>query len=391
MNRVFHHYSFSESTNIFFCIILCILILLFCVRLNAESSDDQKKDKIFNPEQSSVLYAFAGYGYYNWKMMSSDRFLDSIGPDAPSDGISFKHNADPYIVKKLGIRSNFFLFSLGFDYLGNKLSLPDEFYDGKTADGEESKKAKQLRYLSGITVDKLSFHFTITHREFKNTITSLGHTSSNGSVSDIYYYPADGSYQTVAPGEEIIWRTKYTEYEGRFAYTISPMAINFGIRQMKYDSPTEMTISETPENGDILMYTKNTIWTIFCGISAYFNLKGDLYMQLYAPVNFIGSYKMENDYFDSNSAMRKNSFSVSSNGNLSIAYIIKHLKVEGGVDYGFYFSSMSLRDVELKKEILYTDNYTGTQHTAAAGSYVAIEASRIEFFWGLYLQASAFF
>jgi hypothetical protein len=303
----------------------------------------------------------------------------------------FEHKSTPFTVKKYGVKSNLFIFSLGLDYLGNTLSMPTDFDNEKELQEKEDNEAKQLKYLSGIRFGNFSFQFNITHREFNSTITSMGYKASNGSISDIYYYPENGTYQLLAQGDQIAWYTLHTDYEGKISYCLDAFTLDFGYRYTKFNSPTELSISQYASNGDVLMYTENKIGNIFFGIGSYSRIAGDFYFHMYIPVTMFGFYKAKNDYFNSKDANSGFSISPSSEGNLAVTYLLKYLKIEGGFDYGMHFSSLSLSDATLKQDIYYRDDYTGIAKTASAGSYADISASRIEFFWGFYLHASVFF
>jgi len=391
MIRLSEFYSFFSRSRKSFSLILFTSVFLIIMPLETRSEENPDAEKIFNPETSSWLYAYGGYGYYRWKMIGTGNLMDIFSSDLPSEGMKFKHESTPYSVKKYGIRSNIFLFSVGLDYLGDTLSMPTKFDSEKELQEKGDKKARQMKYLSGITLGNFSVQFNITHREFNSTMTSQGYESSNGSISSIFYYPEEGSYQLLMPGDEIAWYTLYTDYEGKLSYKLSFITMDFGFRYTKFDSPTEIGISQTATNGDILMYTENTIGNLFIGIGSYSNIAGDFYLHIYIPVNMFGFYKAKNDYFDSSDASSSFSVSPSSEGNIAITYLLKHLKIEGGVDYGMHFSSLTLSDISLKRDISYRDTYSGNLQTAPAGSYVDLDVSRIEFFWGFYLHASVFF
>jgi hypothetical protein len=143
------------------------------------------------------------------------------------------------------------------------------------------------------------------------------------------------------------------------------------------------------------MFTENKMITLFMGIGSFSHLAGDFYLHYYVPLNIAGYYYAENDYFDveNKKPFSKNTLSLttSSSGNLSLAYILNHLKIEGGMDYGFYYSQLMLTDARLKKDVNYTNSISGIPENAPAGSKVNIEAKRIELFWGFYLHASVYF
>jgi hypothetical protein len=382
--------------NIKFLLLLCVIAVIFQVNpLGAE--DNSGDESIYNPEGTSWLYAYGGYGYYRWKMMSMDGFIDMFTSDIPSTGMRFKHESTPYVVKKYGVKTNLPLLSLGLDYFSDKFSLPFESESEKELEEEEdNKRARQLKYLSGLTFGNLSFQFNVTLREFDSTITSQGYKPSmNPGVFPIYYYPESGSMIPLAVGDKAAWYTKYRDYEGKMSYNYNGTVMDFGARYVKYNAPTELTISKMGSTGDVLMFTENTTVSLFMGAGRLSHLAGDFYMRFYIPVNLSGYYYAESDYFG---VKNKKPFSAdtlslttSSAGNFSLAYILRHFKLEGGVDYGMYYSMLMLSKAELKKDVQYLNSMDGTTETALTGEQLRIEADRMEFFWGFYLHASAYF
>ena len=66
---------------------------------------------------------------------------------------------------------------------------------------------------------------------------------------------------------------------------------------MKYNSSSELTISENSAQGDILLYSENKVKTAFVGIGTHSRLAGNFYFHMYVPVSFMGFYDMKNNYF----------------------------------------------------------------------------------------------
>jgi hypothetical protein len=391
--------SDSALMLFFFKTPVLVILILTGILLNTNSlhsEENSAKTNIFNPEESATIYAYGGYGYYRWKMMSMESITDALTSDIPTSGMRFKHESTPYVVKKYGVKTNISFLSFGLDYFGDTLSLPAMESDKeKKLEEDESKKARQLKYLSGIGFGDLSFHFNITRRDFDSTITSKGYKPLMNPTVPIYYYPETGDPVTLAEGDKAAWYTSYTDYEGKLVRSSGPYAFEFGARYVRYDAPTELSISQNGSRGDVLMFTENRMVTLFMGIGTFSRIAGDFYLHYYVPVNIAGYYYAENSYFDveDKKPFSKNTLSLttSSSGNLSLAYIIKHFKLEGGMDYGFYYSQLMLTDAKLKKDVDYTNSVSGITETASAGSKVNIEAKRIEFLWGFYLHASAYF
>lgn len=373
---------------------LLIVIMLSCLKeLRAE--DNSSNEKIFNPEGSSLLYVYGGYGYYRWKMMSMESLVDMFSSGTPSTGLRFDHDATPYTVKKYGFKSNLLIFSVGLDYLGDKFGLPTESDSEKDLQDRENKKAKQLRYLSGISFGKMSFEFNVTRRDFNSTITSEGYMPLSGPIQPIYYYTEHDGLKYLNAGDETAWYTTYTDYEGKLAWKNNGGVLEFGARYVRYDAPTELRISSGGSDGDVLMYTENKMVSLFMGAGGLAHIAGDFYFHFYIPVNMAGYYYAESDYFEvkNKKPFSKDtlSFTTSSAGNFSLAYILSHLKLEAGMDYGMYFSQLMLTDAKLKQQVTYPDSISGSPVTVNAGDSARIEAKRLEFFWGFYLHASAYF
>jgi len=371
-------------------IIICILSSTWA---NAE---DRSMDKNFrNPEGTSFLYVYGGYGQYNWKMMSMESITDIFASDLPSEGMRFDHKATPYTVKRYGVKSNFLIFSLGLDYLGDTLGLPVEFDSEKELEDREDKRVKQLKYLSGVGFGNISFQFNVTHRVFDSQITSRGYKTFDNNLLPVYYYTENGEQLLLNDGDKTAWYTTYDDYEGKIVWDSWLSTIEIGVKYTSYDAPTEVRIDEPGAHGDILMYTENTMVSLFGAATGLSHIAGDFYIKYYVPFNIAGYYYAENEYFKvkDKKPFSKNTFSqtASSCGNFSLAYILKHLTLEAGVDYGMYFSFLELKNVELKKDVEYYDSIYDSVTTANAGDKVNIHAERLELFWGYYIKASAYF
>lgn len=378
-------------------VIFKLLLVTFCIVCTTSvRAEDRSMDNNFrNPEGSSLLYVYGGYGQYNWKMMSMGSLMDIFASDLPSEGMRFEHKATPYTVKRYGVKSNFLIFSLGLDYLGDTLDLPAEFDSEKELEEREDKSVKQLRYLSGIGFGNISFQFNVTLREFDSQITSRGYKTFDDNVLPVYYYTENGEQLLLNDGDKTAWYTTYDDYEGKIVWDSWLSTIEIGIKYTTYDAPTEVRIDDAGTHGDILMYTENTMVSVFGSATGLSHIAGDFYIKYYVPFNIAGYYYAENDYFrvKDKKPFSKNTFSqtASSCGNFSLAYILKHLTLEAGVDYAMYFSFLELKNVELKKDVEYYDSIYDSVTTANAGDRVNIHAERLEFFWGYYIKASAYF
>ncbi len=377
---------------------LAVIITFFTVYPFSPVHGEEPKGGLFYPESSALVYAYGGYGYYNWKMMSINGLVDtfSSGSDVPTSGIRFRHEATPYTLKKYGFRTNFFIVSMGLDYFSDRFSLPGEFSSGDNETDTEDKNAKQLRYLSGLKFGNVSLQFNILKREFDSSIESKGFKPlMSSTLYPVYYYMRDGSSLQLADGDKTSWFTEYTEYEAKVEIQSRYTILEIGGKYVKYDAPSEMKIKYNYIDGDILMFMENRMMSLFFGMKTLYPLGSNFYLGFHIPVNIVGYYYPESEYFEikDKKPFSANTFSmaVSSSGNISLQYILSHVKIAGGFDYGMYYSKLMLQNAELKKDIEYRDNAYGNIYTAPSGSNVDIEATRIEFFWGLYLHASIFF
>lgn len=372
-------------------------VIIFCILSSTwANAEDRSQDKnLRNPEGASLLYVYGGYGHYNWKMMSMESITDIFASDLPTEGMRFDHKATPFTVKRYGVKSNFLIFSLGLDYLGDTLDFPTEFDSERKLEDREDKRVKQLKYLSGIGYKDVSFHFNVTHREFNSKITSKGFKTYSGGVLPIYYYTENNELVPLNEGDVIAWYTTHTEYEGKAVFDLRYSAMEIGVKYTTFNAPTEIRIQQMYSNGDVLMYTENKMISIFFAADGLSHIAGDFYIKYYVPFNIAGYYYAENDYFKvkNKKPFSSNTFSqtASSCGNFGLAYILKHLTIEAGVDYGMYFSYLQMKDVLLKQDVEYYDSINYSVQTATAGSKVDIDAERLEFFWGYYVKASAYF
>jgi hypothetical protein len=148
-----------------------------------------------------------------------------------------------------------------------------------------------------------------------------------------------------------------------------------------------MDISAGPgQDGSVLMYTRNRFVEIFFSSKSLYPIWGDFYWQYNVPLSLTVWGEVGNDLFSKQTMP----LSAGSVGNLSITYLLSHMKIEAGFDYAMYFSLLQLQGVKLKEPVLFDDSYDGSDITAPAGSSVDLELNRLEFFWGFYVHASVF-
>lgn len=349
-----------------------------------------------HPENTSPLYVYGGYGYFGWKMISTSDYM-GIFTGQESPGLGYTHNAEPFIVKRYGVKSNIWIFSLGFDYLSDKLALPTEYDRNEDLEKNGDRKAQQLKLLSGLRFGNMMLHGNVIYREFNSTITSHGVRDFSGTVLPLQYYPKSGAPILLDPGAEFSWYTRYTQYEGKLEMMYGFGSMDFGLKVMQFEAPSELSISaKAPSyaSGKVLMYTENTMYSLFFGVKSLSRLAGNLYLGTYTPMDLgFGGNRARCDYFETGSLnpMSFNRVFASSAGTFSLQYLRPHVKVEAGLDYGLYYSMIMLRDTTLKKEVSFYDDIKNTPVTAPAGSKVDLTLTRIEVFWGLYLSACLYF
>lgn len=365
--------------------VVLILMILFIASGSKAYSQTEKGPNIA-PEDSSWVYAYAGFGYYEWKMMSQNEYMSLFGIDETS-GIDFKHEAEPFVLKKYGVKANIFLISLGMDYFSDRFSFNTDFDNTRDLQKDNDKRSEQLKFLSGLRLGNWAFSATAVFRDFNSELTSLGYRDMTGGMHDIYYYSEDGTEEILSQGEVINWYTVFSEYELKFDYNMRWAVLGFGLKYKEYESPSVMDISAGPaQDGSVLMYTRNKFVEIFFASKSLYPIWGDFYWQYHVPLSLTVWGEVGNDLFSKETMP----LSAGSVGNLSITYLLSHLKIEAGFDYAMYFSLLQLQSVKLKGPVSFNDSYDGSLTTVPAGSNVDLELNRLEFFWGFYVHASVF-
>jgi len=344
----------------------------------------------FNPESEAWIYAFAGYGYYDWKMMNTNDFTKLFTKQ--TIGLDYTHNAEPFIVKKYGIRANVLLLSVGFDYLGNKWPSFDKSDEDKFRN-TGNNHLQQLRYFSGLSFGSYIFVFDYLSRDFKSTITSRGMSTFSNTNVPFYYYPEKDSPYLLANGDKISWNALDSEYEVRVDKKFTLSIMSFGLRYVTYDAPTQLHLTTIGSSGnDLLMYTKNEFYYLFFNFKHLNHIAGDFYYSLSLPISISGVYASKNRYFDTglNPYSHGTSYALASAGSLSLQYLLSHLKIETGFDYSFNTSYLMKTEIRTKNDLTYTDQ-SGGSALIPAGSQVSLTGQRIEIFWGMYVHVVAFF
>lgn len=393
MSYTSHKFRTMRITMMRMIICRAIFVLLFITAfLNPGIYAETQETPVISPENSSWIYAYAGMGFFQWKMMSINEYLSFFGDDE-KEGVDFSHEADPYIIRKYGIKTNFFLFSLGLDYFSDKFSFMTDYDTGRDLEEKNDKRSEQMKYLGGINLGNYSINLTALFRDFQSTITSRGFGDYFGGKYSIYYYTENGDMIELPAGEKVSWYTVYSEYELRIDQKSAAGIMGYGLRYKTYNSPTVVSVSYEEGNnnydGEILMFTKNSFVELVYAFKSLSRIWGDFYLQGYVPIIYSLYYKVENSYFKRSEFMP---LGISSAGNLGISYLLPNLNIQAGVDYGMYSLIMvTLDNVKINREIRFNDNIDGTLVTAPAGSTVDMDVDRLEFFWGFYVNASVYF
>jgi len=366
----------------------------------AHAGDDDA-EYIFSPESAALIYAYGGYGYYRWEMMSFSDFSEVFTGTKTSHGLSYDHDATPFQLKRYGLKSNILLFSLGLDVLTDKIEAVRFSEDNsEELQKNQDERARQLQFLSGLRLGNVRFNFNALVREFSSVMTVNGYRELlTNNLLPIWYYPQDGEGVLVKPGETINWYTRYEEYTAKIEVIGRGSTFEFGGKYIRYDAPTEVHISTLTSSslvaGDVLMFTSNEVYTVFFGFKSLYNIAGDFYLSMYLPVNLAGYYYTDSRYFqiEDKKPFSSNtlSLSTSSTGNFSLQYVRRYIKLEAGVDYSFHSSMLTLNKTKLTNQLVVRDDFDGHEETLNSGTEVDMTFNRMEFFWGYYVQACVYF
>jgi len=171
------------------------------------------------------------------------------------------------------------------------------------------------------------------------------------------------------------------------------MSYDIGGRYMNFSAPQKMRFGAedmpaVASDFTNIMQTRYHIYSISFGLNMHYQWMSDIYMDLYAP-GVLGFHRFENRYLSARPKYPFN-FTATGRGHLCLGYDLKHVKVEGGIDYTYYYS-YSMAKVKLKRDVNTYGEYTGDPETLTAGSKYQVDASRLEIFWGVYLQAYILF
>lgn len=364
----------------------CLMFMLVFIAPASVAYSQAAKGPDIAPEDSSWVYAYAGFGYYEWKMMSQNEYMSLFGIDE-SSGIDFRHEAEPFVLKKYGVKANIFLLSLGLDYFSDRFSFNTDFDNTRDLQQENDRRSEQLKLLSGIKLGNWAFSATAVFRDFNSVLTSRGYRTMDDQLLPIYYYDEEGTEVVLPKGEKINWYTVFSEYELKVDYNLRWMVLGFGLKYKEYESPSVMDISYGPaQDGSVLMYTRNKFAEVFFATKSLYPIWGDFYWQFNVPVSLTVWGEVGNDLFKKETLP----LSAGSVGNLSLTYLLSHMKIEAGFDYAMYFTMLQMENVKLDKAVRFNDSYDGEEVPVPAGSSVDLELNRLEFFWGFYIHASVF-
>ena len=387
-------------------IALCVfsfpMLVLQAQEMKAPDFQKEKPPVSFNPEDDAIINVFAALGYYKWMMISESDFMGLFTGKA--SGAGFSHDAEPFIVKRYGVKTNIAIIKFGLDYFSDKLSLPETKETTQDEEASKDRKARQLKLLGGVKLGSFVIETNAIFREFNSSITSKGYRDYTGTVTPLIYYPKDGVPQSLAPGDKASWYTKYREYDVRIVFPSPYLSMYAGVKYMNFDAPSSMSISYhkyTPPStfvygsGDILAFTGNRIINAFIGFASSFPVASHLYLNMSVPMTFMvpGGYKVESGLVRNkkSSPMAMESFSISSMGEVSLQLRLPLISMKAGVEYGFYSSRFNPSESTLKQNVSFYDTTSKTTINVPAGEKVDISINRLELFWGLYASASCYF
>jgi hypothetical protein len=379
-----------------------ILILLLINGSQVIWAQEQGKPDL-QPEDSALIYAYGSMGYYQWKMISVVNYMSLFTGDK-AGGLNYQHDATPFVVKRYGVKANFLIFSLGLDYLSDQFGIPTEFNSQEQLEKTQGESAKQIKLLSGINLGAFILQANVTLREFQSKITSNGLQDWSGNVYPIRYYPKGGNVMLLNQGDTASWYTRFTEYEVKLVFPDPFFSIDLGIKYMIYDAPSEANINKSPIGipygepygmGDALMFTRNHIINAFIGMNFISQFSENIFLQIYLPLSFAlpGGYKIESDFIPAGSSefLTMSGLTVSSTGFFNLFFKNSFFKLQGGFDYGFFYSQTEVKDVAVQKNITFFDTIRNQFVTVNAGQKASFRFQRMELFWGLSLSASIFF
>ena len=364
----------------FFILIALIFSFFIPVMLIAGTSD--------TVEREPWIEAYAGFGHYNWKLVYSSEL---------SNDPAFNNTTQPFILKKFEVKTNLKIVQFGLNYFTNRFDNMLNTTEESDVARENDPLARQLALFAGLTLGRLVITTDVTFRKFQGTIHSNGISTQTAGRVPVKYYTSSGTDIDLQPGDEITWYSVVKDYLFKVGTpwrrkTGGSAAVEFGVRVVKYSSPTEFGITyndpsllSIDEVATALIVTNITQY--FGGFSFWVNYTwtNGLYWEWYIPV-YLGFSRAENAYVEMKPTSL--SYTTSSMGRMAVGYQSGYLRLELGCDYNAMFSMSSSYQTKMKRDLPYYNRSDGSLETIDAGSEVNVSMGRLEIFWGIYAHAT---
>ncbi|HSV95926.1 MAG: hypothetical protein MUC76_12270 [Spirochaetes bacterium] len=379
--------------------ILAVVIVVVISAISAGAQDNVVYPQPYAAKYAEMPYdpfitAYAGTGYYYWNDLSG--LIESSGEKA------VEQKVEPYVMKKFYVKADLWIFNAGIEYLTSRFTDMGNITEEQSAEEQQDPLARYMRFFSGLQLGGVELKGNLTYRKFQGALKSLGMKPYDGTppILPVLYYPANGPKQELAKGDEAPWSTVVRDYEIVLSIPMNERrrrgmftSYEIGGRYTSYSAPQKLRFTD-PEAapGDTyfsaVMQTTYHIYSLSVGYRTRYQTISDVYVEFYAPGVF-GFHRFENDYLDARPKYPFN-FTATGRGHLCLGYDLKHVRLEGGIDYTYY-CSYSKADVKLKEDIDYYSERTGDPVTLTQGSKAEVSAMRLELFWGVYLQAYILF
>ena len=375
-------------------IIVAVVIGVLAFGFSADAQDytiDPQSEAAKRAElpYDPFITAYAGLGYYYWNNLSG--LVEYGGQKA------VEQKVEPYKMKKFYVKADLWIINAGIEYLTTRFTDMGDITEEQSAEEQKDPLARYMRFFSGIAIGGYELKANVAFRKFQGTLKSLGMEPDDGSgIEPVYYYPARGDGVILNEGDEVPWSSIVKEYEMVLSIPMGEkrrrglsMSYDIGARYMTFSAPQRLSLEEADNPGIdssymAVMQTRYHIYSASFGLNMHYQWMSDIYMDLYAP-GVLGFHRFENRYLSARPKYPFN-FTATGRGHLCLGYDLKHVKVEGGIDYTYYYS-YSMAKVKLKRDVNTYGEYTGDPETLTAGSKYQVDASRLEIFWGVYLQA----
>jgi len=299
-------------------------------------------------------------------------------------------------MKKFYVKADLWLINFGIEYLTSRFTDFEGITEEQSVEGKNDPIAKYMRLFSGISIGNVELKGNVSFKKFQGTLKSNGIKIDNGYTKPVYYYPEHGDVVPLEPGDEITWFSIVKDYElvlslggnkkrrygGYGSYDI-------GARYTNFTAPQKLRFSNdryTALVSDVtaVMLTEYHLYSLSLGWNVGYTTRALLYYEFYFPA-VLGFHRFENSYMDVRPKYPYN-YTVSGRGKICMGFDLKHVKIEGGVDYTYFYSN-TMASTKLKQEIDYLSEADGTPGNLPQGSKVQVAASRLELFWGVYVQA----